>query len=105
MKKVIAIDISEKMINIAMNKAQKAEIKNIEYYITDILREKLENSSFDVILGFNILYLLSKIGIIPYIKLLKRKELKEIIESHGFFILETMNLYDIPPNYYIVVKK
>ncbi|MCT4620156.1 MAG: class I SAM-dependent methyltransferase [Marinisporobacter sp.] len=49
--------------------------------------------------------LLSKIGAIPYIRKFKISELREIIEVGKFSIMETHNLYDYPPNYYIVARK
>ena len=49
--------------------------------------------------------LLSKMGIIPYIKMLKRNELKELIKKYKFSIIDTQTLYDSPPNYFIVARK
>jgi ubiquinone/menaquinone biosynthesis C-methylase UbiE len=49
--------------------------------------------------------LLSKIGLLPYIKAYTKIKIREIIEENNFSILETHNLYDSPPNYYIVAKK
>lgn len=145
-KKIIAVDISENMINIARSKSREHGIPNIEYHVIDIFSDKFIKGSFDVVLGFNILYflkdidktltriyellkpdgffisatdclgekktmigtiqlLLSKTGIIPYIRRFKTSELQEIIEAHHFSILETENLYDSPPNFYIAAKK
>lgn len=49
--------------------------------------------------------LLSKMGLIPYIKKLRISELKEMIAANNFSIVETHNLYDSPPNYYIAAKR
>lgn len=49
--------------------------------------------------------LLSKIGLIPYIRRLKISELEGIVEAGNFSILETHKLNDSPPNYYIVARK
>ncbi len=50
-------------------------------------------------------FLLSKIGVIPYIRRLKISELEGIVEAGNFSIVETLKLYDSPPNYYIVARK
>jgi len=47
---------------------------------------------------------LIKLGIIPYMKFLKTSELKDLIESENFQIIEFVNL-DSPTNYFIVAKK
>lgn len=145
-KDINAIDISENMINIGKEKSEKRNIKNIQFNVMDIYDEGLQKGSFDVIIGFNILYfirdidnvikrinellkpngifisttdclgekksiitaiecLLSKMGIIPYIKMLKRNELKELIKKYDFSIIETQTLYNSPPNYFIVARK
>ncbi len=145
-KKIHAIDISENMIEVAKGKTEKRGITNIEFDTTNIYDKKLEKNSFDVIMAFNILYLigdidntiqrinellkpnglfisvtdclgekitsitliqsiLSKIGVIPYIKRFKTSELERIVEVGDFTILETQNLYDSPPNYFIVARK
>lgn len=48
---------------------------------------------------------LSKIGIIPYIRNYKMKELVDVIKKAGFSIIETDNLHINPPNYFVVGKK
>lgn len=48
---------------------------------------------------------LSKIKVIPYIRQFKTIELEEIIKTSGFSMIESENLYKIPPNYYLVAKK
>lgn len=145
-EKIHAIDISENMISVAKSKSEKRGISNIHFDVKDIFNKKLEKSSFDVIMGFNILYfikdidnvmnrinellkpngifisatdclgekrtlitatqsLLSKIGVIPYMRKFKISELEGIVEAGNFSIIETQNLYDTPPNYYIVARK
>ena len=47
---------------------------------------------------------LIKLGIIPYMKFFKTSELKDLIESGNFQIIEFVNL-DSPTNYFIVAKK
>lgn len=56
-RKIYAIDISSKMIDIAKNKAGMRNIQNIEYIHTTIFDEKFEPGSFDIILAFYILHL------------------------------------------------
>jgi len=65
---------------------------------TDCLGEKKAISSF-------VQYTLGKTGIIPSLSMLKMHELETLISSGNFQILETENLYDTPPNYYIVSRK
>ncbi|GAA0179582.1 methyltransferase domain-containing protein [Clostridium sediminicola] len=50
-------------------------------------------------------YLLSKLGVIPYIRRFKVSELRETVEEGDFSIIEAFNLYDCPPNYYIAARK
>lgn len=49
--------------------------------------------------------LLSKIGVIPYIRKFKTSELEEIVKEGNFSIIETNNLHESPPNYCIVASK
>lgn len=49
--------------------------------------------------------LLSKMGVIPYMRKFKIAELEEIVEAGGFSIIEAHNLFTTPPNYYIVARK
>ncbi len=57
-KKVYAVDISSKMIEIAQRKTQERNIQNIEYLRTTIFDSRFESSSIDFITAFNILHLL-----------------------------------------------
>jgi len=66
--------------------------------VTDCLGEK--TSIINLLQSF-----LSKIGIIPYIRKYKIKELEDVIKKAGFSIIETDNLYSNPPNYFVVGKK
>jgi 2-polyprenyl-3-methyl-5-hydroxy-6-metoxy-1,4-benzoquinol methylase len=56
-KLIHAIDISSKMIEIAKNKADNRQIRNIDYSYSTIFDEKYKSGSFDVILAFYILHL------------------------------------------------
>ncbi len=52
-----------------------------------------------------LLSLLSKIGIVPYVKIFKFSELEDLIANGNFQIVETEELGHTPPNYFIVAKK
>jgi 2-polyprenyl-3-methyl-5-hydroxy-6-metoxy-1,4-benzoquinol methylase len=51
------------------------------------------------------LFLLRKIGIVPYLKMLKFSELEGLIVNGNFQIVETEILHHARPNYFIVAKK
>jgi 2-polyprenyl-3-methyl-5-hydroxy-6-metoxy-1,4-benzoquinol methylase len=51
------------------------------------------------------LFLLSKIGIVPYLKMLKFSDLENMITDGNFQIIETEDLQHTLPNYFIVAKK
>jgi len=57
-KRIYAIDISTRMIEIAKSKADNCQIKNIDFTNTSIFDERYKRGSFDVILVFYILHLL-----------------------------------------------
>ena len=145
-KEIHAIDISQRMIDIAEEKAEKNEIGNLKLYKTDLFNGEFEKNSFDVVLAVNILYFLknapenisriykllkpgglfisatdclgekisllnrikhflSRIGILPFMKMYSISELEDLVTDVDFKIIETANLYDNPPNYFIVAKK
>ncbi|MDF2716387.1 MAG: hypothetical protein K0R28_3312 [Paenibacillus sp.] len=56
-KEIHAIDISSNMIGVAEKKAKERNIANINYAHSTIFDERYKKSSFDVILGFNVLHL------------------------------------------------
>jgi 2-polyprenyl-3-methyl-5-hydroxy-6-metoxy-1,4-benzoquinol methylase len=55
-KRILAIDISDQMIEKAKGKAIERNIQNVDYQITNIFDSRLKLSSFSVILAFNILH-------------------------------------------------
>jgi 2-polyprenyl-3-methyl-5-hydroxy-6-metoxy-1,4-benzoquinol methylase len=55
-KKIHAIDISSKMIDLAKGKAAAGGIENVGFTQTDIFDERYKKESFDVILAFNMLH-------------------------------------------------
>lgn len=81
-KKIHAIDISGNMISIAKSKSKKKGIANIHFDVIDIFDEKLEESSFDVIMAFNILYFIEDID-----KVMNR--INELLKPNGTFISAT----------------
>jgi 2-polyprenyl-3-methyl-5-hydroxy-6-metoxy-1,4-benzoquinol methylase len=145
-KEIHGIDISQKMIDIARRKARENRIENAFFTKSTIYDEKLEKSSFDVVLAMNILHLLtdsrdiikrihellkpegsfisttpcmgnmgaflsfllfipSKIGIIPDIQYYKTSDLEELIKNGNFGIVETETFEPSSQNNYIVAKK
>ena len=56
--RILATDISSKMIDIAKQKAQEANVQNVEFRQASIDELKLPDQSQDVVLGMSILHLL-----------------------------------------------
>ncbi len=52
-----------------------------------------------------LMYILSRSGLIPYMRQYTTGSLEQSIEKHGFRILETASLYPKPPNYFIAAQK
>ncbi|PCI74325.1 MAG: SAM-dependent methyltransferase [SAR86 cluster bacterium] len=57
-QKIVATDISSNMIRIARNKAEAANITNIEFQCSTLEDFEATNASFDVVMAHNILHLL-----------------------------------------------
>lgn len=55
-KKICAIDISTRMIEIANDKATSADVQNVDFVEADIFDESFKKESFDVIMAFNMLH-------------------------------------------------
>jgi 2-polyprenyl-3-methyl-5-hydroxy-6-metoxy-1,4-benzoquinol methylase len=51
------------------------------------------------------IWVMARLGKVPYEKLYTRKSLKAAISAGGFDIIETHNLYETPPNLFIVARK
>ena len=84
-KKILGIDISSKMIDVARQNAKEDNIENIEYAQSTIFDDKLEDESFNVITAFNVLHLVED----------ERKTLKrinELLKPGSIFISETVCL-------------
>ena len=65
----------------------------------------LQEKSFKDRLIFILLSLVTKIGIIPYVKFLNTSQLEAAIVAGGFQIVETERLSSSPTSYFIVAKK
>ncbi len=81
-KKIHAIDISSKMIEIAKRKAIEYKIENIDFKQASIYDEKYKKRSFDVILAFNILHLMEDNR-----QVIQR--ITELLKPGGLFISST----------------
>jgi len=147
-KRIYAIDISSKMIDVAKRKAAEAKIENIDFSHVSIFDAVFKNETFDIILAFNVLHLLdypqitirrinellkpgglfisstecggenrwalinilssiiSRIGLVPYIKFFSIPELEYCISIESFEILKTENFHTFKqPNHFVVAKK
>jgi len=86
-KEIHAIDISNKMIEIAKEKAVSSKIENVTFVKTDIFDDRYKNESFDVILAFNILHTLPN----PQNSI---QRIYELLKPEGLFISVTPCLRD-----------
>lgn len=60
-KHIVATDISDKMLNIAEQKARNAGIENISFQQGTLNSLELEAESYDAVLGLNVLHLLEDV--------------------------------------------
>jgi len=81
-RQVHGIDLSEKMIELANEKARERQIDNVSFRRIDVFDQRLANQSFSVILAFNIFHLLDD----PH-KILHR--LRDLLAAGGVLISET----------------
>ncbi|MHA1466294.1 MAG: class I SAM-dependent methyltransferase, partial [Candidatus Heimdallarchaeaceae archaeon] len=84
-KRILGIDISSKMIDVARRNAEEDNIKNIDYAHSTIFDEKLAHEFFNVITAFNVLHLVEDEK-----KTLKR--INELLKPGGLLISETVCL-------------
>jgi len=82
LKKVHAIDISSKMIEIAREKAAVAKVENVIFEQTDIFDNEFAKESYDVILAFNMLHTVPS----PQDVVLR---INELLKPEGLFISVT----------------
>lgn len=81
-KKITAIDISPKMIDVAIKKATKLNKTNIEFKVADGYELPYKDEEFDVILLFNVLYIIKE----------PEKQLKEayrLLKKGGYLVTAT----------------
>ena len=81
-KKIYAIDISSKMLDMAKRKAIERNIENVDFAQTDIFDTKYQKESFNVILVFGILHLLEDNK-----QVIQR--ISELLKPEGLFISST----------------
>lgn len=86
-KKIHAIDLSEKMILIAKDRSEKENVKNIEFSVLDIYSNSIKQT-YDVIIAFNILHFIDDTN-----KVLLR--INELLNTDGYFISVTDCLKDL----------
>ena len=80
---VIAIDISPEMIQIAKQKQQSSNIKNIDFQVQDSYKLNFPDKSFDIVIASNLLHLLFE----PDKPI---NEVKRVLKDNGTFISPTI---------------
>ena len=81
-KHIDAIDISENMIDIGRNKANKAGVDNITFSCSALMDFKADTHHFDAVLGMHVLHLLPDRQSVL-------KEIARIVKPGGVFISHT----------------
>lgn len=81
-KKIIAIDISSEMINVAKEKANKLKINNVEFNVADGYNLNYKDEAFDAILLFNALHIVKE----PDVLL---NEIYRLLKPNGFLLMAT----------------
>lgn len=81
-KEIHAIDISSKMLEIAIEKAEKRKIQNVDFTQAIIFDNRLKSESFDVIMAFGILHLLKDNRQVV-------QRITELLKPGGLFISST----------------
>lgn len=85
-----AVDFSERMIEIARSKAQKAGTENVSFEIGSIENVELAPQSLDMVLGMSILHLLKN-------KEAAIAKIFRALKPGGYFITSTACLGDMAP--------
>lgn len=85
-----AVDFSERMIEIAVEKAQKAGVENIDFEVGSIENVELAPQSLDMVLGMSILHLLRN-------KEAAIAKVFRALKPGGYFITSTACLGDMMP--------
>lgn len=82
---IVALDFSQTMIEIGQNKALEAQISNIQFHQSTLEDFQFESQSFDVVLGLNILHLVTN----------RNETIKEAyraLKPGGYFVSSTVCL-------------
>jgi len=81
-QQIVATDISEKMIEIAQNRASESGVGNIRFQHGTLGNLELKDESFDAVLGLNVLHLMEDVeGVI--------KKIHQLLKNDGVFISST----------------
>ncbi|MBN1533041.1 MAG: class I SAM-dependent methyltransferase [Spirochaetes bacterium] len=81
-KSIVAIDTSEKMVEVAKTKTAENGITNVEYSVADIFDSRFDNRRYDALLAYNVLYLINDID-----RVLDR--INRLLSPDGVFISTT----------------
>lgn len=81
-KRILASDVSSRMIEIARSKALAEGVNNVRFEQGTLFDEALEAGSFDVVIGFNLLHLLEDL---PHAV----RRAHELLKPGGSFISKT----------------
>lgn len=84
-KQIDAIDVSPEMIRIAREKLAPEGIKNVRFEVADMDGFQIQPSSYDAILGLNILHLLDN-------RMAAMAQVYEALKPGGYFVSSTMCL-------------
>jgi ubiquinone/menaquinone biosynthesis C-methylase UbiE len=81
-KKVVAVDISDKMIDVAKNKLYQKKLDNLEFKVVDGYNLDYPNNSFNVVLLYNVLHVVQE----PQTVL---REIKRLLKPDGILLTAT----------------
>ena len=81
-KQVTGIDISSKLLAIAVQRKAEREIENVEFIQTTVFDERFYPSSFDVVMAFYVLHFFEDIDEVV-------RRIYALLKPDGLFILET----------------
>ncbi len=81
-KQVTGIDISSKLLAIAVQRKAEREIENVEFIQTTVFDERFEPGSFDVVMAFYVLHFFEDIDEVV-------RRIYGLLKPDGLFVLET----------------
>ncbi len=79
---ITATDLSQKMIDIAADKAEKKSVRNISFSVEDVCALRFPDNSFDTVVASNVMHLLFE----PDIAI---REIQRVIRPRGSVIIPT----------------